>query len=107
MFSIVRLNLMLRNREKTAEWTDLLKQSSPDAHTLVRLGRTYEGGRQPQQAAALYTEALARGHFPEAHIGLGRLAGENKDEARRHLMLALDLTREPGEGGAGPLQLFQ
>src|SRR5439155_14330283 len=108
MFAMVRLNLMLRRREKAGEWTEVLKRSSPEANTLVQLGRIYEDGRQQEHAAALYTEALSRGHYPEAHLGLGRLAaGKNKEQARRHLISALDLSRQPGEGGAGSLQVFQ
>src|SRR5439155_21199468 len=83
MFAMVRLNLMLRRREKAGEWTEVLKRSSPEANTLVQLGRIYEDGRQQEHAAALYTEALSRGHYPEAHLGLGRLAaGKHKEQAR-------------------------
>jgi len=108
MFSMVRLNLLLRNLAAAAEWTELLKKSSSDAHTLVRLGEIHEVARQHEKAGAFYSEALAAAHYPEALLGLGRLdaACNNRVQAKRHVLAALDITRQGGKKGVGTLPLF-
>lgn len=54
-----------------------------------------------------FQKALARGHYPEARAGLGRLEriGGNLNAARGHLLAALDLKRIPGEGSIGTILL--
>jgi Zn-dependent protease with chaperone function/tetratricopeptide (TPR) repeat protein len=109
MFSLVRLNLMRRNSVGAEEWTERLKRNSAGAHTLVRLGGVYESCRRGERATGFYTDALVGGHFPEALLGLGRLEAvkQNKENARGHLLAALDLERSPAEGSCGPLPIFQ
>jgi Zn-dependent protease with chaperone function len=108
MFSLVRLNLMMRNLEAAKHLTDRLKSVSSGAPTQIRLGGIYESCRQKAQATAFYTEALACGHFPEALLGLGRMeTRHNKETARCHLLAALDLSRPCAEGSCGPLPIFQ
>jgi hypothetical protein len=73
----------------------------------MRLGHTYERARRDAEAAAYFHEALATGHYPEAHFGLGRLESVrgNKAEARTHLLAALNFEQEPAKNAAGPLPL--
>jgi len=107
MFSMVRLNLLLRNLVAAAEWTELLK-SSADAHTLVRLGQIHEVARQHEKAFVFYREALAAAHYPEALLGLARLDAEcnKRVQSKRHVLAALDITRQVGKKGVGTLPLF-
>jgi tetratricopeptide (TPR) repeat protein len=109
MFAMVRLSLLQRNLPAAEEWTDQLKRGSPGAQMLVRLGGVYESARRSDQAAAYYNEALAAGYYPEALLGQARMAAErqDKEQAQRHVLAALDLKRALGAGGAGPLQIFQ
>lgn len=109
MLSFIRLNLLQRNVEAADEWITLLKQKSTQAHTLVRLGHLHEVARENDKATAEYKQALQSAHFPEACLGLARLSavGGNKEEARGHLLAALDFNRPVGEGGVAPLPLFQ
>jgi Zn-dependent protease with chaperone function/tetratricopeptide (TPR) repeat protein len=106
--SAIRLHLLLRDGPNAAELTAACKAAAP-ASMLVRLGLTYEMARQGGQAAEFYQQALASGHFPEALLGLARLEAErgHKEQARRHVLAALNLNRALAENATGPLPLFQ
>src|SRR5205814_803570 len=56
----------------------------------------------------LYQEALALDHYPEAHLGLGRLetVQNNKSKARQHVLAALNVDRPVGKGGLGTWNIF-
>jgi tetratricopeptide (TPR) repeat protein len=109
LFSMVWLNVMLRKFEEAEQWTGLMQQGSAGAHTLVRLGQIYETARKADQAGAFYRQALEKGYYPEAYLGLGRLEASrlNKEQAREHFMAALDTHRAPGERAVGTLQLLR
>jgi Zn-dependent protease with chaperone function/Tfp pilus assembly protein PilF len=106
---LVRLNLMIHKDTAAAEWTQQLKQNAPGARSLLQLGGVYESCRKAEQAAGFYFEALASGHYPEALLGLGRLAvhQQNNEAARRHLLAALDVERPAAEGSCGSLPILQ
>lgn len=72
------------------------------------LGSVYEQARQEEKAAAFYRQAVEVGHCPEAFVGLARLEAqrENSQQARDHLLAALDVTRPLGDGAVGPMPLF-
>ncbi len=111
-FAVVRVKLMRRDLAAAREWTDLLMEMSAQpagTRMLVRLGEAYEAARNGESAATFYQQALAAAHYPEAHLGMARLeAGrQNKEQARQHLLAALNTKRPVGEGGIGPLPLFQ
>jgi tetratricopeptide (TPR) repeat protein len=108
MFSMVRMKLMQRDIAAAGEWTALLKQNSIQPKMLVRLGGAYEVARNAEKAESCYQEALGAGHFPEALLGLARLEAHrrNKEQAEKHLLAALNVTRPLGEGATGPLPLF-
>jgi tetratricopeptide (TPR) repeat protein len=106
--SAIRLHLLLREFQQAAEWTEAYTASAP-THMLVRLGLTYEMARQGTKAAEYYHQALAAGHYPEALLGLARLDAErgDKEQARRHVLAALNLKCALAEKATGPLPLFQ
>lgn len=109
MLLLAQFNLLQRNFDEAERWAARLKQTEGSALKLIRLGSFYEAARRKDQAAALYQEALALGHFPEAHLGLSRLEAErnNKAEARRHVLAALDVEKSLGKDAAGTWQIFQ
>jgi tetratricopeptide (TPR) repeat protein len=109
MLSMTQLRMLQRNFNEAERWTTRIKQFGASAQMLVRLGGLYETARQKDQAASLYQEALVLGHYPEAHLGLGRLETErnNKVEARRHILAALDVERPPGKEGVSTWQMLQ
>jgi len=105
---MVRLNLLLRNFAAADKWTERLREKKAGAQFFVWLGRHHEIARQNQKAADFYNEALAAGFYPESLLGLARLEAlqRNKEQARKHLIAALNTDRELGEKAVGPLPLF-
>ena len=108
MVSIVRLNLLQRNFAAADDWSERIRTKQPGPHLFVRLGQFHEIARQNQKAANFYNEALAVGFYPESLLGLARLEAhaKNKEQAKRHLMAALDTVRPLGQKAVGPLPLF-
>jgi Zn-dependent protease with chaperone function/tetratricopeptide (TPR) repeat protein len=109
MFCMAQLNLLQGNSNDATHWTGRIKQAGAKPQMLVRLGRIHESARLKDQAAQLYQEALSTDHFPEAHLGLGRLHTErnNKAEARKHILAALDVDRQLGKDGVNTWQVLQ
>jgi tetratricopeptide (TPR) repeat protein len=105
---MVRLNLMSKNLAAAGQWTETLKHKGPAPHLTLRLAYLYEVARQREKAAAYYQEALTNGFYPEGLIGLARLETQtqNKEQARLHLLSALNTERTLGEKAIGPLPLF-
>jgi tetratricopeptide (TPR) repeat protein len=108
MLSMTQLNLLQRDFDEAEHWANRIMEHGAAAQTLVRLGKLYEIARKKDRAASLYLQALAAGHYPEAHLGLGRLATEqnNKADARRHILAALDVAQPLGKEGVGTLQIL-
>jgi Zn-dependent protease with chaperone function/Tfp pilus assembly protein PilF len=108
MFAMAQYELLQRRFNEADQWTGRLKQAGVSAQVLVRLGHLYETARLGDGAAALYQEALAAGHYPEAHLGLGRIETErkHKPEARRHILAALNIDLTVGKEGVTPWQLL-
>ncbi|HEX3625783.1 MAG TPA: M48 family metalloprotease [Verrucomicrobiae bacterium] len=108
VFSLVQLNLLRRNFDKAGQWTARIRELDKSPHSLVRLGKLYERARQDDRAVTLYQQALELGHFPEAHLGLGRIETErgNKVEARRHTLAALNTDLPVGEKGVTSWQIL-
>jgi Zn-dependent protease with chaperone function/tetratricopeptide (TPR) repeat protein len=105
---MARVSLLLKDLAAAEQWTQLLKEKNAGAHFFVRLGQLHETARQNAKAVELYGQALENGFYPEALVGLGRLEAEaqNKEQARKHLLAALDVDRPLPEKAAGPLPLF-
>jgi len=108
MISIAQFHLLQRQFQEADLWATRVKEAGASAQMLVRLGKLYEAARQKEHATALYHEALASDHYPEAHLGLGRLKTDRKDkaEARQHILAALDVDKPLGKEGVGTLQIL-
>lgn len=106
---MVRLRLLKREFTAARDWAAALRVANPRMPWVIRLGEAFENARADAHAAQFFEEALAAGFFPEAHLGLARLAMSRRDKAecRRHLLAALNLERQLGEHATGPLPLFQ
>ena len=106
---LVQFHLLQRNFAEADRWLARLKQTGASAPVLIRLARLYETARRADGAAALYQEALATDHYPEAHLGLSRIETErnHKVEARSHLLAALNVERPVGREGATTWQILQ
>ncbi|HUA66045.1 MAG TPA: M48 family metalloprotease [Alphaproteobacteria bacterium] len=109
MLSLAQLSLLRRDFDQAARWTARIREPGNSPQSLVRLGKLYEKARQSDQAASLYRQAIEAGHYPEAHLGLGRIETErnNKAEARRHTLAALNTDLPLGQEGVGTWQILQ
>jgi heat shock protein HtpX len=108
MLSMAQFHLLRHNPAEADNWIARLKASGEAPHRLLRAARYYENARLAEKAAALYQETLATGHYPEAHLGLGRVeaARKNKEDARKHILAALNVDRPVGKGGTATWQIF-
>jgi hypothetical protein len=101
---------LLRHQYAEAEKAgDVVRLADSSAPSLIRLGSVFEAGRQDQYAGQFYRDALNLGHYPEALLGLARLAAneERRDEAKELLSRAMNTTLEAGPKGRTGIQLFQ
>ena len=107
MVSMVKLSLMSKHVTVADQWAELAIHSPAGPHKFVKLGATYEAARHDEKATELFRHALTLGHYPEALIGLGRLEihRRNFEQARIHLLTALNLNLPIGEGSANPVEL--
>lgn len=105
----IRLHL-LRHDFETAHALEsaLLQESSDDATLRLRLAASHEGMRRHDRARELYEEVSRLGHYPEALVGLGRIANRRgqREDARRHLLSALNTQISPGPKATPPLAFF-
>jgi Zn-dependent protease with chaperone function len=70
MFSLIRLNLLLRRMEIADQWTEQFIQKSTGAQTFIQLGSVYEGARKGERAAEFYRKALEALSIPRPALGL-------------------------------------
>jgi tetratricopeptide (TPR) repeat protein len=105
----IRLDLSSRRFEAADRWAEILLRSSPPAHVIVQLAAFYELSRQLDQAARFYRQALARAFYPDACLGLARVAAERGDTAaaRRHTLEALNFRQPLGKHATPPLELLR
>lgn len=106
--STIRLFLLSRDIANAKMWTEELRQHGIAAHHAIQLGVNYEVARLDEQAVEFYELALQHGYYPEAHLGLARLAahrGENSI-SKTHVLAGLNTTRTVGEKGQNVLSLF-
>lgn len=105
----VRLHL-LRGEAEAAESVEklLLEAAADDASLHIRLAAAHEDVRRNERAWALYEAATRLGHYPEARLALGRLATRRgrHDDARFHLLAALNTKLTLGPKALPPLSLF-
>ncbi len=107
-FLFVRLNVLSRRFDEAECWVALLQQESAESDATVRLGGVYELARNYEKATEYYLKAVADGYYPEAFLGLARLAFKRKDfkEAHKYSLSALDTVRSVKSNGRGPLDIF-
>lgn len=87
---------------------EALARTCTDKHLLVRLGGLYENAREDLKAARYYGQAIEAAHYPEAQLGLARLAlhRQDKEQARAALLATLDTEKALGQKGQAPLVFF-
>ena len=104
-----RLHLLRRDFDAAhALELALLGESADDAPLRLQLAAAHEGMRRHDRAWELYEETTRLGHYPEALVGLGRLASQRgrREEARTHLLAALNTQLPLGPKAVPPLTLF-
>lgn len=108
LLMLLRLNLLLRRFAAADELCERARKKQSSADLLVRLGQFHEVARRDEKAAGFYNEALTAGFYPESLLGLARLETRrrNKEQAKKHLIAALNTERALGEKATGPLPLF-
>ena len=108
MLTVVRLNLLLRDFETARHWTETLLRHSPAPHLIVRVAVFHELSGQLEEAAHLYQRALSLAYYPDACLGMARLAAErnNVAAARQHALGALSLRRALGPYATAPMLLL-
>jgi tetratricopeptide (TPR) repeat protein len=104
----IRLHLMRHEYEAAGDTARRLRECDSNLQWLIWLGGTFERARQDQKAARFYREALDLGHYPEALLGLARIAANEKrvNEAKNYLISALDLEKTVGSNGRDGVELF-
>ncbi len=104
----VRWHLLRREHEEALQWSETLRRADPAPVRQLRVAEAFESARRDDTAARLFEQALTAGFYPEAHLGLARLATARHDaaEARRHLCAALNFEKPVGPRGCGPGPLF-
>jgi tetratricopeptide (TPR) repeat protein len=105
----VRLHVLRRDHKEAHAAVDVVRQADNSPIRLIHLGGVFETARQDESAAQFYREALTAGHYPEALLGLARLATneERFHEAKSHLEGALNLETETASKGRTAVELFQ
>jgi tetratricopeptide (TPR) repeat protein len=107
MVSWVRLSLMRSRIEDARAWAQRARDA--DAKWTVMLGTLFESARFDADATAVYSEALVASYYPEAYVGLARIAAHRGDReaARRHLLSALNAERPVPPNARTAISLFQ
>jgi tetratricopeptide (TPR) repeat protein len=105
----VSAHLLLGNRAEAERRAARLRERHPGAQTLLQLAQAYDEAKLEEPARGCLEEVCAHGFYPEAHLGLARIAYLRKeyDPARAHLLASLDLTRERPPEASHPLSLLE
>lgn len=107
MLSRVRLSLMRSRIEDARTWAQRVRDA--DAKWTITLGALFETARFDADASAVYADALVESFYPEAYVGLARIAAHRGDReaARRHLLSALNVERPVPPNARSAVSLFQ
>jgi tetratricopeptide (TPR) repeat protein len=105
---MIRIQLLKANFEQADQWIDVLRTQGIAGHTGVQLGQACETARRDELAIRFYIEALGLGYYPDAHLGLARIAAHRHDweVARRQVVEAVDNQRTVAEKARGPVEVF-
>jgi len=105
----IRVHLLRRDfHAAQALEATLLQEDATDAALRLQLAASHEGIRRHDRAWELYEEVTRLGHYPEALVGLGRIANRRgqREDARRHLLSALNTQVSVGPKAIQPLTFF-
>ncbi len=106
MLSMTQLHLLQRNFNEAERWTTRIKHAPGPQRKCSSDWEDFTKARDRKIRRPLYIRKRSRwGITPEAHLGFGRLETErnNKVEARRHIVAALDVERPLGKEGVRTL----
>lgn len=108
-FSWIRLLVLKRQFAEANEEIERLSAQSPPPHFFVGLGKIFENAREDAKAQEFYQRALLNGHYPEALIGLSRLAWRVRDKglSRQYTLSAFDTTKTLAPKARSIFDLFQ
>lgn len=106
--AMVRLRVLQRDIAAAREFGDHLCAIEDIPTSLIRLGNVLESARHDDLAFSYYLKVLDHGHYPEAHLGLGRILSRRKEVigARQSLLSALNMETVAGSKSCGSLPLF-
>jgi Tfp pilus assembly protein PilF len=109
MMLAVRINLSLRNCAGAEAWSQAIIRESAPAFMIVQLAAFHEMAGLLDRAGSYYSQALARGHFPDACLGLARVeaARDNISAARQHALNALTFLKPLGKFATPPIALLR
>jgi len=107
-YSWIRRHMLQRQFPETEKRIRQMEAQELSGDYLLAIGHQYESARDDRNAAAYFSRALEKGHYPAAHLGLARLAAQarNKSQAREHIFASLDTSKLLGENASTPHQLF-
>lgn len=105
----IRLHLLQGKGAEAQKRTDDLLKTTTSAEVDIRLGEAYEASRDDVRAGSFFEQALEKGHYPEARLGMARLLAHREDRkaARAHLLAAITAGRQVGERSLPYWQVFR
>jgi Zn-dependent protease with chaperone function/tetratricopeptide (TPR) repeat protein len=108
LLALVTAHLLLGHLEEAKLRAAALEELRPGMETWLQLAHTGVEAHVDEWARDYLEKACRSGFCPPALVGLGEIEyrQRNYDQARAHLLSALDLTREPGLDTQGPLELL-
>jgi len=108
VYAMIRLHLLQREFGAASEYIDILVAQAVPGNYLIGIARLLEGARRDDQAKEFYERAKEQGYYPEALLGLARLANHthNKDLTRFYTLAALDTTKPLGEKANSTFSIF-
>jgi tetratricopeptide (TPR) repeat protein len=104
----VRAHLLLGRMEEATRLVRRLEQEHPGVQTFLEVAHAYEEAGLPEQARPYLERVSQEGFYPQALLGLARLASRRQeyDQARAYLRSALDVTRELSPQAQSPWELL-
>lgn len=108
ILATIRLHLLQGRHESARHWSGVLLGRTPPPFVLVRLAVFHELARLLDDAEQLYRKALSVAYYPDAWLGLARLAAARNQaaQARQHTLQALNLRQTLGPYATPPMELI-
>lgn len=103
-----RIHVLREDRQAADDCIAMLRGSGTFLDHAVELAGACEHARRDEEANGYYQEALQSGFYPDAHLGLARLALAKEDRltARSHALAALNNAKKTAENARTPIQAF-